>query len=151
VSPKAKDEAAAMALARTLLIGALDERREAATALLALSSEIRDIRAAQPALVVAILDPDDELRRRAVRATLERVESVGADVRLAFPALLRAVNDRDLEVRRMSWTIVGMADTRHDAARRAFAAAAATASQDPDEAVRRAATTALAKATNAGG
>lgn len=140
-----KDDEAAVALARRVATGPIEARREAAASLRARSAEMHDIRAAQPALAFAMLDPDVTLRRLAVRATSERVESAGCDVRLAFPALMRAVQDEDAEVRGTAWVIVSMADARHDEPRRAFLELALAAGSDPDPTTREWSARAIAK------
>jgi hypothetical protein len=125
--------------------GELTQRRDAAVALMKLAVDVHDIRAAQPALALALLDDDLALRRAALDATLERVEGAGADVRLAFPALMRLVNDEDASIRRDAWATLALSDARSTKARGAFIEIARRASEDADSEVREWAARALQK------
>ena len=146
-----KDDKAAAALARQLLDGTPVERVAAAGELTRRAADLQDIRGAQPALAVAMVDPDPLVRRAAVEATHERVMASGCDVRLAFPALSFVVHDEDAETRRLAWATVSIADgRRHSRFLPPFRAAALAALHDPDDEVRHYASRILAEIGRSG-
>jgi hypothetical protein len=91
--------------------------------------EVVDIRAAQPALVVAMTHPEARLRLRATQVTRQRADE-GCDIRLASPILFRLVSDADPAVRCAAWEAVSFGDDRHRACQRPFAARASEALKD---------------------
>jgi hypothetical protein len=92
--------------------------------LLPLANDLVDLRVVQPALTVALFDPDVRVCRTAAEVTRARADE-GSDVRLAMPALLMIADHPEAEVRATVRTIFRIADRRHDAARAVFAAHAA--------------------------
>ena len=123
-----------------------DEQARAAAAghLAGMAIDVVDIRAAQPALIVALADASVVVRRAAAYATSLRADS-GADVGMAVPALLAHAEEPDAETRKNIWRAL-----RHGCKRQLAALACAlakvqrAAAADPDPEVRDHATRILA-------
>jgi hypothetical protein len=126
----------------TLLKGTTDARCRSLEALRAMASDMVDIRAAQPAIVVAMLDADARVRRLATELTAYRADE-GCDVRLAFAALLQATQDTDAAVRKAAWLAVSIADGRHAPLLEVLRDAANAALGDADAEIRTYATKGL--------
>ena len=112
-------------------------RAGAAGTLTTLAFDMTDIRSAQPALTVALVDPDPEVRR-AVLAAVEIRADLGADVGMAVPALFTLAEDPDAEVRASAWRGLFFANRRlGDDRLRCVEPAVRAACADPDPRVRR--------------
>ncbi|GIJ44666.1 hypothetical protein Val02_15520 [Virgisporangium aliadipatigenens] len=106
------------------------------TLLAELAVDMVDLRAAQPAVAVALFDPEPQVCVLAAQVIKERAWH-GADVRLAFPALGLLAESPDARVRSAVWEAFLATDARHDTALGRLADVAARVAGDPDWALRR--------------
>jgi hypothetical protein len=99
--------------------------------------DLVDIRSAQPALTVALADPDPGVRKAACRATSVRAD-LGGDVGMGVPALFRLTGDENAETREFAWRALYWANRRFgDATLVCMAGTVRAALDDPDPVVRR--------------
>lgn len=88
-----------------------DAQCKAAADLYKWVSEMEDIRAAQPALTMCLLNADQAVKRAALKTVEYRAE-LGADIGMAVPALESLLEDPEPEIQDMAWRALQFADQR---------------------------------------